>query len=198
MQFVAPTILFGGTFDPVHEGHLHVAEHARSAIAGSRLVFTPAAQSPGKAPAGASPAQRLAWLRLVAEPLSYGVWDFEIKKGGDSFTFLTLEEATRLGASPDRLYWLLGADAYAGFARWKSPERIRELATLLVVGRPGSPVSLQDPRDRLIAIPEHPASSTALRAELAEGNASSPWLPAPLRAELGNLLLPRTNPYARK
>jgi nicotinate-nucleotide adenylyltransferase len=134
----------------------------------------------------------------VAEPLGFDVWDFEVKQGGDSFTYHTLEEATRLGASRERLFWLVGADAYAGLARWKKPDRIRELATLLVVGRPGTVTSSVDARDLPLEIPPHTASSTALRAELAEGNASSPLLPAPLRAELGNLLLPRANPYARK
>lgn len=198
MHFSAPTILFGGTFDPVHEGHLHVAKQALSLLPGAQLSFVPAAQSPGKAHAGATPEQRLHWLRLAAEPLGFGVWDVEVRRGGDSYTVETLEEASRLGARRETLYWLVGADAYESFSRWKNPARIRELATILVVGRPGSSLEVQDPRDRPLGIPPHPASSTALRAELAEGNASSPWLPAPLRAELGNLLLPRANPYARK
>lgn len=197
-DFRQATILYGGSFDPPHEGHLHVARAALSACPEFRqLVFVPANHSPGKAHAWASGAQRLAWLRAAAEPLGYGVWDTELTRAGESYTVETLLEATAAGATPATLAWLIGADAYRGFGRWREPERIRALAQLLVVNRPGTPIERNDPRDRVIPIPPHPASSSLLRERLARGEDAADWLPAPLRAAMEHLL-PGQNPYVRK
>lgn len=193
-SFGSPTALFGGSFDPVHEGHLHVAREVRAALPQiKQVVFVPAGQSPGKHPVAASGQQRLDWLRLAGVE----AWDVEIQRGGESYTVETLGEAHRLGARRDALYWILGADAYAGFPGWKSPARIRELCRLVVVNRPGNPLSPQNQDDILVAIPPHPAASSALRAQLASGDVSCPWLPGPVRASLEKLL-PLQNPYVKK
>jgi nicotinate-nucleotide adenylyltransferase len=195
-DFGRPTILFGGSFDPVHAGHLHVARECLLALPEMRqLTFVPAAESPGRT-ARASAEQRFAWLRLAAEPQGFRVWDFEVTKAGPSFTVNTLEAAHLAGARVDQLYWLLGADAYAGFARWKAPERIRELCRILVVDRPGHESASQHPLDRFICIPPHPASSTAIRHALEAGNPSPAWLPGAIAGALGNLL-PGQNPYVK-
>ncbi len=198
IDFRQPTVLYGGSFDPVHEGHLHVARSVllrRHDI--KQLIFVPAAHSPGKASAFATGEQRLAWLRLAAEPAGFSVWDFEILRGGESFTVETLAEAHRRGATSDRLFWLLGADAYTGFSRWKNPSGIRELCRLLVADRPGYEISPQHPADEFVSIEPHPASSSAIRADLAEGEIPAPWIPEALRAELEKVL-PLANPYVRK
>lgn len=197
IDFRRPTILFGGSFDPIHEGHLHAA---RSAMSGcpdiKQLIFIPCSRSPGKTPPFATGEQRLEWLRLLAEPEGFGVWDFEVRKGGESFTVETLEEARRQGADKESLFWLLGADSYASFPRWKQPERIRELCRLLVVNRPGNFVNLQSPSDRQLTVLPHPASSTAVRAALQSGR-PSPWLPPRVR-EAMEKICPPFGPYARK
>jgi len=189
--FTVPTALFGGSFDPVHEGHLHVA---RSVLAArpeiKQFVFIPAAHSPGKPPCAAPPESRLAWLRLAAAAEGFPVWDTELRRGGESFTVDTLEEAARLGAG--KLFLVLGTDAYEGFPRWRSPGRIRELARPLVVSRPGHTFVPQQPGDLAIEIPPHPASSTEIRAQLAAG-VEPLWLPNALRNQLA-----AHNPYARK
>ncbi|MGZ3655272.1 MAG: nicotinate (nicotinamide) nucleotide adenylyltransferase [Bdellovibrionota bacterium] len=196
LDFRQPTILFGGSFDPVHEGHLHVAREARSALPQfKQIVFVPAAHSPGR-PGAIAPAEfRLKLLRTAVEPLGFKVWDLEISRGGTSFTVDTLEEAHAQGAQ--ELLWLLGADAYARFSSWKNPERIRALCHLLVVDRPGQESHSQNPADRFIGIPPHPASSTAIRASLAAGEARPQWLPGAVAASLEKLL-PGTNPYVKK
>lgn len=192
----ASTILFGGSFDPVHAGHLHVARECLLALPEiKQLVFVPAAESPGRT-AHAPAEQRLAWLRLAAEPLGFRVWEFETRRPGPSYTVNTLEAAHAAGARVDQLYWLLGADAYAGFSHWKSPERIRELCRLLVVDRPGQESTSQHPLDRFVSIPLHEASSTRLRAELAAGNPCPTWLPGPVATAFQNFL-PGQNPYAK-
>ena len=197
IDFSLPTVLFGGTFDPVHQGHLHVAREALKALPEAKqLVFVPAWHSPGKKPACASPASRLSWVRMVAEPAGFGVWDLEVRRGGpESYTVDTLEAAHRLGASAEKLWWLLGADAYAGFSRWKNPARIRQLARLLVVARPGQSILPQETADRILSVPLHPASSTEIRAHLAKGEVNLEWLPPPLRQAISEVL-PDQNPYA--
>lgn len=192
-SFREPTVLFGGSFDPIHEGHLHVARAVKAQLPQIKnFVFVPAAHSPGKPAALASAADRLHWLKLVAEPEGFHVWDYDLERSGESYTVETLEEAHRQGATRERLFWLVGADAYAGFSRWKNPARIRELSRLLVVNRPGEEISPQSSDDQIISIAPHPASSTEIREALARGE-NPLWLP-PAAA---NLLL-SAKAYVRK
>lgn len=198
IEFRLPTALFGGSFDPVHEGHLHVARQVRAAMPSlKQLIFVPALHSPGKQNAGASPELRLKWLQLAVQPEGFEVWDIELHRGGESYTVQTLEEAQKAGAIPEKLFWIMGADAYAGFSRWKDPARIRELCRLVIVNRPGESLASQDAADTLLTIPPHPASSSEIRAQLASGDCSSPWIPAALKAEMEKFL-PLHNPYVRK
>lgn len=197
IDFSRTTILFGGSFDPIHAGHLHVAKYALAALPGAQLAFVPASQSPGKHAPVAPAELRLRWLEKAVAPGIFQVWDAELKREGVSYTVDTLLQAHGEGATRDKLYWLVGADAYSTFPTWKDPARIRSLARLLVVNRPGSPLELQDAEDLIVEIPPHPASSTAIRRAL---NAAAPnteeLLPA-VQEELGNLLLLGRNPYAR-
>lgn len=199
INFRLPTALFGGSFDPVHEGHLHVAREVRAAIPTiKQIIFVPAFQSPGKHAAGATGEQRLRWLKLATQnEVGFGVWDIELERRGESFTVHTLESAHKQGAAFERLYWIMGADAYATFESWREPARIRELCSLVVVSRPGKALRAQHTADILLPIPPHPASSTEIRAQLASGETTSPWLPAVLRAEMEKIL-PLQNPYVRK
>ncbi|HKN59133.1 MAG TPA: nicotinate-nucleotide adenylyltransferase [Gemmatimonadaceae bacterium] len=131
--------VFGGTFDPPHVGHLILAADARDALNLDRLIFVPASSQPLKAdaPAVASPRDRLEMVRLVvADDANYQVDEAEIGREGLSYTVDTLEHlSTRY---PDaQLFLLLGQDALQSFGKWKNTERIRQLATLAVMQRPG-------------------------------------------------------------
>lgn len=199
MDFAPVTALIGGSFDPVHEGHLHVArelQKARPEI--EQIVFVPAAQSPGKHPSVAPGRLRAWWLRLAAEPLGWEVWEEELARGGESFTVDTLAAAHSLGARADRLFWVMGADAYENFAHWRAPERIRELARLLVVHRPGTQLEKMDPRDTFLTIPPHPASSSEIRENLANSPGESGHLPESVRRDIKELFLTGKSPYPRK
>jgi nicotinate-nucleotide adenylyltransferase len=201
IDFKITTALIGGSFDPVHAGHLAIAREIRRQIPETeQIVFVPAALSPGKVVPTAAPEQRLHWLRAVVEPEGFKVWDWELKAGGESFTANTLAEAHRQGSTAERLYWVVGADAYAGFPSWREPGRIRELCRLLVVNRPGHSLFPLSVEDRILSMPPHPASSTNIRAFLAAGDfpgAVAAGLPPALRTELEKAL-PPNNPYARK
>ncbi len=197
IDFQKVTALFGGSFDPIHEGHLHVAREVQSAIpALQQILFVPAFHSPGKYPISASAEQRLEWLNLAVLPAGFGIWNLELERKGESYTVHTLEQARHMGAVKDRLYLIMGSDAYAGFNSWKSPKRIRELCRLVVVGRSGESISTGQKEDLFLPIPPHPASSSEIRSQLASGSLSR-WLPAPVRAHLEKIL-PLHNPYVRK
>jgi nicotinate-nucleotide adenylyltransferase len=132
--------VFGGTFDPPHVGHLLLATDAREALELDRVIFVPAATQPFKVntPPVASARDRLEMVRLaVADDANYTVDDTEIGREGLSFTVDTLEQLSRK-YSAAKLFLLLGEDALAGIGGWRSPQRIRELATLAVMRRPGS------------------------------------------------------------
>ena len=139
--------VFGGTFDPPHVGHLLVANDAREALELDRLIFVPAGAQPFKVdmPPVASGQDRLEMVRLaVADDADYAVDDAEINRKGLSFTVDTLEHLSERNPAA-RLFLLMGEDVLAGFEKWRSPARIRELATLVAVSRGGLGGSVVDP-----------------------------------------------------
>src|SRR5262245_10708221 len=127
--------VFGGTFDPVHVGHLAIANAALEELALDRLLFVPAHRSPLKqGDPIASARDRVAMLEasIAGEP-RFRVSRVELDREGPSYTVDTLEQ---LGGEGD-LFLVVGSDAYADLARWKDPDRIRALATIVVAARPG-------------------------------------------------------------
>jgi len=139
--------VFGGTFDPPHIGHLLVANDAREALELDRVIFVPAGAQPFKVdtPPVASGQDRLEMVRLaVADDANYAVDDAEINRKGLSFTVDTLEHLSERNPAA-RLFLLMGEDVLAGFEKWRSPARIRELATLVAVSRGGLQGSAVDP-----------------------------------------------------
>ncbi|MEO0483937.1 MAG: nicotinate (nicotinamide) nucleotide adenylyltransferase [Planctomycetota bacterium] len=193
----AGVVLFGGTFDPPHVGHIALAAAARDAAApGAWLVFVPAARSPHKERGPiASDADRVEMLRLaIAEAPRAVVWTDEIDRAeaggrsGASYWVTTLERArTALGPEAP-MRFIVGADQAVAFRRWHEPERILELADPVVLVREpiGSAAALEaamrasgeaDPdwlerwRGRCVRAPKSDASSTAVRAALAAGDA---------------------------
>ena len=128
----------GGTFDPFHAGHLAAATVAIECAHLDRVIFVPAAQPPHRPPAVASAQDRLTMCKLAtADDSRFAVSDIEVKRAGPSYTAETLEELRRL--HPDaELHLILGWDAASLFHTWHRPERVRELASIVIVGRPGS------------------------------------------------------------
>lgn len=129
--------LLGGTFDPVHHGHLAIAEEARETLGLERVVFVPSAAPPHKPgrPVTAA-ADRLAMVRLaVAGNPAFEVSDVEVARGGASYTVETLWILREAGIADP--WFILSAEALAGFPAWREPERILELCRLAVVPRAG-------------------------------------------------------------
>ncbi len=130
--------LLGGTFDPVHVGHLILADVAREQLGLERVLFVPAGRPWRKEGWRIAPAeQRLAMLRLaIADNPAFELLTVEVEQPGPAYTADTLEwlHAQRPAAE---LFFILGQDALADLPNWRRPQRILELATLAVARRPG-------------------------------------------------------------
>jgi nicotinate-nucleotide adenylyltransferase len=131
--------IFGGTFNPIHQGHLKAAQMVQQRLGLDRIVFVPAAQNPMKPEVdGASDIDRLEMVRRAVKSLGdgYSVDTGELNRGGLSYTIDTLK-AYAAKVEEGRLYLLIGSDQLEQFDRWKSYREILNLANLVVVTRPG-------------------------------------------------------------
>lgn len=172
--------LLGGSFDPPHTGHLLAASDAFEALALERLVFVPASTQPLKAGrASASPEQRLAMARLlVAGDPRFDVDSIEVDRGGLSYTVDTLTTLAARWPSAE-LFWLVGADVPRSFAKWRSPERIVELATVVVLQRAGEAPDLTSMpgRPRRLTTRRIDISSTEIRDRVRQGKSIRGFVP---------------------
>jgi nicotinate-nucleotide adenylyltransferase len=130
--------VLGGTFDPVHIGHLILGETAREQARLERVLFVPAGQQWRKAERETAPAEhRVAMVRLAIEGHpQFELSLLEVQRPGPSYTEVTLE-ALRAGNAEQELFFIIGRDALADLPNWRAPARILELAALLVAERPG-------------------------------------------------------------
>lgn len=136
-----PLGLFGGTFDPIHHGHLRLAESARESLGLARVRFIPAGQPPHRASPGAQPADRLAMARLAtADHPDFEVDPAEVEAACASYTILSLERLRTERGPAQPLVLLLGVDAFLGLASWKRWEEILDITHLAVANRPGYPL----------------------------------------------------------
>ena len=137
--------ILGGTFDPIHYGHLVIAEQVRQALRLDRVVFVPAPRPPHKLGDELAPAaDRAAMVALaIADNPAFAWSEIELEREGASYTSDTLaelaDEAVRQGVARD-LYFILSAEALAGLPKWHEPVQLLESATLAVVSRPGWPL----------------------------------------------------------
>jgi nicotinate-nucleotide adenylyltransferase len=176
--------ILGGTFDPIHLGHLLVAEEARETLACDRVLIVPAARPPHKPDRVLSPyAQRLRMVELAVEGLDgLCASDLERDARHPSFTVETLRRL-RAEAAEAELWLILGADSLEDIPNWREPEEIGRLARLAVYPRPGWGADLAELADRvpltrrwqaegrirLLAGPPIDLSASAIRARAADG-----------------------------
>lgn len=132
------TGLFGGTFDPIHIGHLVAAKLAKEALGLDRVMFVPAGVPPHKIGNEITPAAgRLGMVELAVErEPGFEVCDWEIRREGPSYTVETVEHFARLFPE-DELYFIMGADMLADFPNWHRARRILQLARVIGLTRPG-------------------------------------------------------------
>ena len=136
--------ILGGTFDPVHYGHLVIAEAARDQLGLDHVEFLPANDPPHKPNDSVSSARdRVAMVSAAIDGIDYFTLNcVEIERAGPSYTVDTLERI-REGTPSDDLVFIMGGDSLRDLPSWRSPLRILELATLAVVNRPGVAYELE-------------------------------------------------------
>jgi nicotinate-nucleotide adenylyltransferase len=194
--------VFGGSFDPIHRGHLHAARAAQEAFDLDRVVFVPARRSPFKADREPAPgAERLAMVELaIAGEPSWSASALELERPGPSYTLDTVRRIrAALGEPPATELWLiLGSDQLEGLPGWRGVEELLREAHPIVVRRDGDPdLSLARIASRLPAPLVRRLREGLLRdapvpvssSELREGALSGP--------EAGRLVPPEVLAYAR-
>ena len=176
------TVFLGGSFDPVHIGHLHLAEEVMIQLSYDRVVFVPAAEAPHKAPSGASTsAQRLDMLQAaVKDDRRFIVDDCEITRGGLSYTVETVPILQNRYSPEDRLGMIIGDDLIEGFVSWKSHEILAELVDIIIAHRQfAHRVEFAFPHryvDNLLL----PLSSREIRSRVASGKPYRHIVPEPV------------------
>lgn len=168
--------LFGGTFDPVHLGHIHLATLAQDALKLDEVRFLPCRISPHKpGTAPASGEHRCEMLRLATAGLPWAVVDdFELHQPGPSYSYQTAE--TMAGRFPQaRLFWIMGYDQWNALPRWKNPQQLAALVEFIVLARGETPQPQEGYRLHVVQ-GGHPASATAIREAASKGEAAHPWL----------------------
>ncbi len=129
-------VLYGGTFDPVHYGHLITARAVAEQCGYDKVVLLPAASPPHKVQASADGADRLDMLRLaVADDPMFDVSAMELRRTGKSYTFDTLD-ALHKSRGGGEIHWIVGADMLADLPNWHRANEVVDLATIIVALRP--------------------------------------------------------------
>lgn len=181
--------LFGGSFDPIHLGHLLVAQAAREELGLTRLFFIPAAQSPFKPEQPPTPAA--ARLRLLRLALAGKNWcsldEQEIQRGGVSYTIETLRDYHRRFPTA-RLYYLIGADHVPQLPKWRQAEELANLAQFVVLPRPGQADTPFPPPFQGRALKGVPLgiSSSEIRARVKTGLSIEHLVPGPVAEAVRN------------
>ena len=185
-------LLFGGSFDPIHAGHVAIAQAAARALGADRVSFVPAADAPHKRGAARAPAEdRLEMCRLAAaaDPL-FDVLDAEVRRGGVSYTVDTVRDLLAGPCRGDQVVLLLGQDSLADLPGWRDAAALAALAPIAVVPRAGA----KDPpwealetslgraatdgiRARMLRISPVDMSSTVVRQRVADGKSIRCWVP---------------------
>jgi nicotinate-nucleotide adenylyltransferase len=189
--------VLGGTFDPIHVGHLAVAEEAREALRLARVLFVPAGQPPHKVPGSVSRVgDRVAMVQLaIADNPAFELSMIEVQREGPSYTVDTLEALARTNPGA-QLHLILSAETFAELPTWHEPERLFEVARMAVVPREGYPAP--DPawlarafpgregRVEYLGGPRLELSSTALRARVAAGRSIRYLVPQAVEAYIAD------------
>ena len=182
--------VLGGTFDPVHRGHLEIAHRALAEASLGRVIFIPAAQPRLKSgEPSASPEQRLEMLGLaIHDTVGFEVSDVELGRTGPTLTVETLRELREDLGEDAEIYFILGFDVLDRFHQWVKPEQVVELARLMAVSRPGyadfdwSGFYARNPyaRGRVDCLDSTAVdiSASELRARIAAGESVGGLLPA--------------------
>ncbi|MFQ5674581.1 MAG: nicotinate (nicotinamide) nucleotide adenylyltransferase [bacterium] len=128
--------LYGGSFDPIHNAHLLIAQYVLEELSLEKVLFIPSGIPPHKK-AFSRPEQRLQMVKLaIADNPKFEFSDFEIKGSGPSYSVNTIIQLRQqLGSNKSEMFWIMGSDNFRDFQNWKTPEKILELCEVVVFPR---------------------------------------------------------------
>jgi nicotinate-nucleotide adenylyltransferase len=170
--------LFGGSFDPIHHGHLLVAQAAAEALELGEIRFVPAREQPFKAGDHAASADDRASMveRAIARAPGMHLERTELDRAGPSYTVETLR-ALRAREPGTSFVLLVGSDAATGLPRWHEAPEVGRLARIVAFGRAGDTGKALPPGIELISVPAVEISSTAIRERVRRGQSIRYWVP---------------------
>ncbi|HVE92904.1 MAG TPA: nicotinate-nucleotide adenylyltransferase [Actinomycetota bacterium] len=169
--------IMGGTFDPIHHGHLVCAEEALHALQLDSVLFVPAGapwQKEGRVMSSAEDRYVMVCLAAGGDA-RFAVSRQEMDRAGPTYTVDTLRALRHEHHEPAELFFLAGSDAVAQISTWRQPDEVMDLATVVAAARPGHELPLtlaNDPRIRVLPIPQLAISSSDIRSRVASG---LPW-----------------------
>lgn len=178
--------LLGGSFDPIHHGHLIVARTLLEALGLEQVRFVPAREQPFKVGRHAAPAEaraRMVGLAIAGEP-RFALEPLELERPGPSYTVDTLR-ALRAREPGREFALLVGADAARDLPKWHQADALAGLATLVVFARPGVEIPALPWPSRTVAVPGVEISATGVRARVAAGLPVRYWVPDPVAEFIG-------------
>jgi nicotinate-nucleotide adenylyltransferase len=174
--------ILGGTFDPIHNGHLEAADAARRELTLDRIMLLPARTPPHRSSEPrASAFHRFAMAALAATTKpGMEVSDLELHRDGPSYTSITLQQLHAEGYKPSQLFFILGADAFAEIATWHDYPRLLDFSNFVVVSRPGIAPShvTSGPRMFFVAADTPDVSSTEIRRRVSAGESIDGLVPS--------------------
>ena len=172
-----PILCFGGSFNPIHNGHLRCADAVARMAGYDRVLLIPSAQPPHKPDAQdlAAASDRLAMCRLAAAATPrFDVSDIETRRAGPSYTIDTAQELRDQGITP--IHWLIGADMLLYLPKWHRPLDLLREVHFVIMARPGweidwtaMPVEFHHLRDQVVEAPRIDISATDIRRRVAQG-----------------------------
>ena len=173
--------ILGGSFDPVHQGHLTLARESQKQFKLDKILFIPAFLPPHKTKDASltSPEVRTRMVEeALAGELSWELCDLELKRSGVSYTVDTLRELKKKYPPPHELFFIAGADSFQHLKTWKEPEEILRLCEWIVAPRSSFKLpSPLPPRVHELSISPMPVSATELRKKINRGEDVSEWIP---------------------
>lgn len=184
--------MIGGTFDPIHAGHLILAEQARDQLALAQVVFVPAGQPPHKPKKQITAAHhRLAMVELaIADYDAFAVSRIDLDREGPCYSVDTITLLQESWGPEAKIYFLIGEDSLRDLPKWHQPDRLLRLCQIVAVQRPGYSVDpnaldkqLAGAADRIqtIASPLIDISSTEIRERVRENRSIRYLVPEPVR-----------------
>jgi len=171
--------ILGGTFNPIHKGHISLAKQALRKLRLDKIIFVPARIPPHKTKQRLIPAShRLKMVRQAIKNLpKFSVSEFEIKAKGKSYSVKTLEAFKKRFGKKAKLFFITGADSIKELATWKQINKVFDLATFVIADRPGFSIKRMPKQAKKLNIKPVNISSTKIRRDIKKGLSIARYVP---------------------